>query len=185
MLTATQLRNNTAFLYKGQPYRVLHYKHTHLSRRGADIKVKVKSLSSGKVLRLNFGSNDKFESVVLEKKSLQFLYQSGDEFVFMDPKSFEQVEISKKIIGQSGKFLKEGESVYVLYWQDQVLGLDLPVSVVLEVSETDPGVKGNSATNIFKNAVLINGLSLRVPLFIKVGDKVKVDTRTGEYIERV
>lgn len=185
MLTATQLRNNTCFLYKGEPYKVLNYKHTHLSRRGADIKVKVRNLKTGKILTFNFGSNERFEEVVIRKREMQFLYQEGENFYFMDPKSFEQIEINKRLLDNSGRFLKEGELVDVLFWQEQPLGLDLPASIIGEIIECAPGVKGNSATNIFKTALTKNGLKIKVPLFVKVGDKVKIDTRSGEYIERI
>jgi len=184
MLNAGQLKNNTCFLYQKEPYKVLEYKHTHLSRRGADIKVKARSLKTGNILRLNFGSNDRFEEVEVEKKKLQFLYKQEGIYFFMEPESFEQIEVGGKLIGDLGKFLKEGELVNVLFWQDEAFDLDMPASTVVEISECDPGVKGNSATNIFKSALTKNGLKIKVPLFIKPGDKVKVDTRSGEYLER-
>jgi len=185
MLQATQLKNNTCFLYQGEPYKVLKYKHTHLSRRGADIKIKAKDLKTGAILNLNFGSNDRFEEAVIEKKKMLFLYQENERFYFMDPKSFEQEEISKKLIGDLAKFLKEGQLTDILFWGKQPLGLDLGPSIVVKIAECDPGVKGNSATNIFKPAITKNGLRIKIPLFIKKGDRVKIDTRTGEYIERV
>jgi len=185
MLTATQLKNNTCFLYKDGPYKVLKYKHTHLSRRGADIKVKAKNLKTGNILTLNFSSNERFEEVRIEKKKMQFLYLEGELFYFMDRESFEQVEISNKLIGSSARFLREGQLINVLFWQNEALALDLPVSIVVEISECDPGVKGDSATNIFKLALTKNGLKIKVPLFIEKGDKVKVDTRSGEYVERM
>lgn len=185
MLTATQLKNNTCFLYQGEPYKVLQYKHTHLSRRGADIKVKAKNLKTGSILTLNLGSNERFQEVKIEKKKMQFLYLEEELFYFMDPEIFEQVEISSKLIGNLGKFLKEGQLINVLFYQDEAIDLDMPASVVIEVAECDPGVKGNSATNIFKSALTKNGLKIKVPLFIKKGDGVKVDTRSGEYVGRV
>ena len=184
MLTATQLKNNTCFLYKNQPYKVLKYKHTHLSRRGADIKVKAKNLKAGSIVNLNFGSNDRFKEVEIKKKNLQYLYKENQIFYFMDPKTFEQIEISGVALGNHGKFLKEGQTINVLLWQNEAIDLDMPASVVVELIECDPGVKGNSATNIFKSALTKNGLKIKVPLFVKKGDKVKIDTRTGEYVER-
>jgi len=184
MFTATQLKNNTCFLYQNQPYKVVKYKHTHLSRRGADIKVKAKNLKTGSIVNLNFGGSDRFEEVMIEKKKMQFLYGEGEDFNFMDPLSFEQMSISKKLIGDGGKFLKEGQEVNILFWQEQALNIDLPISIIVEIGHCDPGAKGNSATNIFKPAVTESGLNIKVPLFIKTGDKVKVDTRSGEYVER-
>jgi len=184
MLNATDLRNNTCFLYHGEPYSVLHYKHTHLGRGGANIKVKAKNLLNGAILNLNFGSNDHFEEVSLTKKKMQFLYKEGENFYFMDPESFEQTNILKKIIGDQGKFLKEGENFEILFWEEKAIDLDLPASLVFEVTKCDPGVKGNSVSNIYKNAQISNGVVLRVPLFINVGDKIKVDTRTGKYLKK-
>jgi elongation factor P len=184
MLNATQLKNNVCFLYQGDPYRVLKYKHTHLSRRGADIKVKAKNLKTGAIVNFNFGSSDRFEEVIIEKKKMQFLYGDGEDFNFMDPQSFEQIKISKKLIGQGGKFLKEGQGADILFWQNEPLDLDLPSSIIVEISQCDPGVRGNSATNIFKPAMTKNGLKIKVPLFIKQGDKIKVDTKSGDYVER-
>ena len=184
MFTSTQLKNNVCFLYQNQPYKVLKYKHTHLSRRGADIKVKAKNLKTGAIVNLNFGSNDRFEEVMIDKKKMQFLYREEESFYFMDPKSFEQLEISNHLIGNSGRFLKEGQEINILFWQDNAFDLDLPLSIIVEISHCDPGVKGNSATNSFKPAKTKNGLNIKVPLFIKPGDRVKIDTRSGEYVER-
>jgi len=184
MLAATQLRNNICFLYHHQPLRVVSYKHTHLGRGGADIKVRAKNLKTGNVLNFNFSSNDRFEEVIINKKKMQYLYQQEDLYYFMDPVTFEQIELESKLIGRSGDFLKEGEEIIILFWQDQALDIDLPASIVVEIVECDPGVKGNSATNIFKNAITSSGLNLKVPLFVKVKDKIKVDTRSGEYLEK-
>jgi elongation factor P len=185
MLTATQLKNNIYFEYEKEPYRVLKYKHTHLGRGGANIRIKAKNLKTNSIKSLNFGSSDRFYEVDLQKKPMQYLYQEGNNLMFMDPDSFEQIEVDKKILGEQFRFLNEGQTVAVMFWQDKPLDIDLPIAVVLEVKESAPGIKGNSATNIFKSAVLSNGLSLKVPLFIKEGDKVKVDTRTGQYLERL
>lgn len=184
MLAATQLKNNTCFLYKNEPYKVLQYKHTHLSRRGADIKVRVKNLKTGSILNLNFGSNDRFPKAEIEKKKMQYLYEDGTGFYFMNPQTYEQLQIETKLIGGSARFLKQGDLIDILFWQDNPFDLDLPLTMVLTISQCDPGVKGNSATNIYKPAVADNGLKFKVPLFINPGDKVKVDTRTGKYVER-
>jgi len=185
MLNATELRNNTLFEFEGFPFKVLKYKHTHMGRGGANIRVKAKNLKTGTIRSFNFGSADKFEEVRVERKKMQFLYPQDDKFIFMDPKSFEQIEVGKNIMGEMIRFLKEGEEVALLFWQDEVLDIDMPASVVVEIVQTAPGVKGNSAVSSFKPAVASNGLQIKVPLFIGVGEKVKVDTRTGEYIERV
>lgn len=184
MLQATQLKNNTYFEYEGNPFKVLKYKHTHLGRGGANIRVKAKNLKTGNIRNFNFGSNERFEEAVLEKREMQYLYKEDKTYYFMDPKTYEQIEVSRLNIESQGKYFKEGEGVNILFWQDQPLDIDVPASIVVEIAQCDPGVKGNSATNIFKQAIAENGLKLKVPLFIKIGDKIKVDTRSGEYIER-
>ncbi len=184
MLSATQLKTNVCFIYQKEPYKVIQYKHTHLGRGGAKIRVKAKNLQDGHVLSLNFGGKDRFEEVILERIKMQYLYRQGEEYVFMDPGSFEQINISNRLLGESAKFLKEGEEINIMFWQEQPLDIDLPVSVILEIAECDPGVKGNSATNIFKSAVTKEGLKIKVPLFVDKGNRIKVDTRTGEYLER-
>lgn len=184
MLSSTQLKNNTCFIHQDQPYKVLQYKHTHLGRGGANIKVKVRNLKSNNVLHLNFTANDKFEELSLEKKEMQFLYQDGGRLYFMDPKTFEQIDLDSRIIGQGIKYLKEQELINIIFWQDKVLDIDLPASIVVEIAECDPGLKGNSAVNMHKSALTKEGLKIKVPLFCQKGEKVKIDTSTGEYVER-
>jgi elongation factor P len=164
-----------------------------MGRGGAVVKVTVRNLETGSIEEKGFSSNISFEEVYTQKRKLQFLYKDTSMAVFMDPQTYEQVEIPLTILKDQLLFLKEGESADVLFWSfgsaqdkdDRVLSIELPPKIVLTVTQTDPGVKGNSATNIYKPAVLENGLKIKVPLFIKEGEKVRVDTRTGEYIERV
>lgn len=185
MINATELKNGTAFLHYGKPYQVIKYSLIKMGRGGAVVKLSAKNLETGSIEDISFSSNITVDEVNTYKKRLQFLYTSGDELVFMDPKTYEQAEIPAKVIGEGKSFLKEGETIEVLFWDEKPLSVEFPPKVELKVIECDPGVKGNSATNIYKPATLENGLKLKVPLFIKVGDSLKVDTRTGEYIERV
>jgi elongation factor P len=120
----------------------------------------------------------------MQKRKLQYLYNDGSEAMFMDPRNYEQTGVPLEVLGNSVLFMTEGEEIDVLFWGDRALSVALAPKVTLEVTETDPGVKGNSASNIYKSAVLANGLQVKVPLFVKVGDKIRVDTRTSEYIER-
>lgn len=184
MLRSTQLKTNTYFLYQKNPYKVLKYKHTHLSRRGATIKVKIENLKTGKILNLSLGSNEKFEEAEVEKKEMQFLYRKDRSFYFMDPQNFNQISISEDLIGNNNKFLKPTELVNVLFYQNEALGIDLPPSIMVEIVEAPPGVKGNSAVNVFKTGKTKNNLTVKIPLFIKPGDKIKIDTKTGEYLEK-
>jgi len=185
MLQAADLRNGVYFLFNKQPFKVLEYKHTHLSRRGADIKVKARNLVSGNIKTFNFGSNQRFEEARVIKREMQFLYNQGEDFYFMDPQDYSQLKVGEKLIGEDKRFLKEGQKVDLLFWQEKPLRLELPVSVVVKINSCPPGVKGDSATASFKPAVADNGLKVKVPLFIKKGDRVKVDTRSGDYVERV
>lgn len=184
MISVTELRAGRAFKEDDQPYLVLKYEHTKLGRGKANIKVKVRHLVTGKVSEKTFISGAKVEELETLKKKMQFLYQDASGFYFMDPETFEQVSISSGVIGEQAGFLKEGAKVDVLFVEDRALSVDLPVSVVLAVAQTEPGVKGNTATRSLKAATLENGMRVQVPLFVKVGDKIKVDTRTGEYVER-
>lgn len=188
MLETTDLKNGSTFLWDGKPYKVLKYKHTKIGRGGAIVRVTVRDLISGSVEDKTFSSNVKVESVVATKKRLQFLYSDNKSAYFLEPETFEQVEISKEIVGEDLRYIKEGEGVSVLFWSDKgvakPLSIEIPAKVELRVVETTPGIKGNSATNIFKLARLENGISIKIPLFVNSGDSVIVDTRNGEYVER-
>ena len=184
MIQVTDLKNGTTFLYNKKPCKVIKYTHTKIGRGGATIKLTSKNLISGSTEEMTFGSNQKVEEVNTIKKKLQFLYKDSSNALFMDPTTFEQVEIPLVILGDQVDYIKDGENVNVLFWNERPLSVELPPNIVLTVTETDPGVKGNSAVNIYKPAILDNGLKVKVPLFINQGDKVKIDTRTGEYVER-
>ncbi|MEK7188242.1 MAG: elongation factor P [Patescibacteria group bacterium] len=185
MIDVTDLKNGTTFLLDKKAYQVIKYSHIKMGRGKAVVKVTARNLSSGSIEEKSFSSDSKVDSVNTYKRKLQYLYQDVEDAVFVDPSSYEQVGIPKRGIAKELPFIKEGENVDIHFWDDKPLSLDLPPKVVLEVAQTDPGVKGNSATNIYKPAKLENGLKTKVPLFIKTGDKIKVDTRTGEYVERV
>lgn len=185
MIPVTDLRAGRAFEVDGVPYVVIKYKHTKMGRGTANIKVKVRNLENGSVRERTFISGARVEPIETQIRNVQYLYQEGDDFYFMDPKDFSQFSLSEKILSGKEKFLKEGQEFKILFWNDKALGLELPTFMVFKIKETPPGVKGDSATASFKPAVLDNGLSLNVPLFIDVDDKVKVDTRTGEYMERI
>jgi elongation factor P len=185
MIEATNLKNGTTFLANGMPYKVVKYTHTKLGRGGATVRVTARNLKTGAVEEKTYGSNNKVEDIVTNKRRLQFLYVDGVNAIFMDPVSYEQSEIPVKVIKEELPYIKEGEKADVLLWENEALSIEIPPKVELKVEETAPGVKGNSATNIYKQAKLENGMTLKVPLFINVGDSIRVDTRTAEYVERV
>lgn len=184
MINVNKLRNGTAFELEGEKFLVQKYEFSKIGRGKADIKVKCKNLKTGAVVNKTFTSGNSVQEISLIRKKRQFLYQDADKCVFMDPTSFEQVEIDLSTIGDQAKFLKEGGEVLVLYSGGEALGIELAAKVKLKVAETGPGEKGNSATNIFKPAVMENGVAVKVPLFIKPGEVIVVDTRTGEYLSR-
>ena len=184
MINSTDLKNGTTFLSDEKPYKVIKYSHIKIARGGATVRVTARNLETGSVEDKTYSSNVKVEDISTIKKRLQFLYIDGDDVVFMDPKSYEQVEISTSVVKNELPFIKEGESVDVLFWEEKALSVDIPPKVEMEVVDTAPGVKGNSASNVYKPAKLENGLTLKVPLFIENGDIIRVDTRTTEYVER-
>ena len=183
-MNATDLKNGVTFLHYGKPYQVLKYNLIKLGRGRAYVKLTAKNLDSGSTEEISYQSNATVEDANTYKKKLQYLYKDGVNAYFMDGQTFEQIEIPLKVLGDQILFIKEGSESTVLFWDQKALSVEIPPKVALTVTQTDPGVKGNSASNIYKSAVLENGLKIKVPLFIKEGEKIRVDTRTSEYIER-
>ncbi|KKQ75850.1 MAG: Elongation factor P [Candidatus Woesebacteria bacterium GW2011_GWB1_38_5b] len=189
MIASTQLRNGTTFLRNNEPHQVIEYALIKMGRGGATVKITARNLITGAVINDSYSSNIKVDEVTTHKRKLQYLFRDGNTATFMDPTTFEQIELPIKVIEHEIKFIKEGDSADILFWsfdsaQDKVLSVELPPKVTLEVVETDPGVKGNSASNIYKSAKLENAITIKVPLFINTGDKIRVDTRTSAYVER-
>jgi len=184
MISVTEMRAGRLFEENGEPYQVLDYKHTKMGRGTASIKLKVKNLISGAVIEKTFISGAKVEPIETEMRTAQYLYKEGHDYFFMDPQSFEQFSLSQKILAGKEKFLKEEQTVKILFWEQKPLVVELPITMVFSVVQAAPGVKGDSVNASFKPATLDNGLEVKVPLFVNVGDKIKVDTRSGEYLER-
>lgn len=185
MLNVTDLRNGAVFKEGKDLLQVLFYEHIKMGRGSGTIKVKVKNLRSGSVTEKSFITGARVDEANVEKKKTQFLYRDAVAFYFMDPTSFEQFPLSSEIIGNEAKFLKDGMEVNLIVAGDEALGLELPNSLIYSVTETGPGEKGNTVSNVYKDATLDNGLVVKVPMFMKVGDRVKIDTRSGQYVERV
>lgn len=184
-LNVTELRNGFVFKEGNNILQVLSYDHVKMGRGSGNIKVKVKNLRSGAITEKSFITGAKVDEANVEKKKAQYLYRDGDSFNFMDPVSFEQFLLSQASLGDQVKYLKDGLAVILITSEGEALGLELPNSLVYEISETGPGERGNTVSNVYKEATLENGLVVKVPMFMKVGEKVKVDTRSGEYVERV
>lgn len=183
-INATALRAGTAFLYEGKPFKVVKYQLIKMGRGGATVRVNCVNLETGSNVEHAFSSNLSFEQITLRKSQLQYLYKDKLLAYFMSPQNYEQIEVPIIILGKDIDYLKEGGDVDVLFWGDRAMSVDLPPKITLKVTECDPGVKGNSASNFLKSAVMENGLNVKVPLFIKVGEEIRVDTRSGEYVER-
>ena len=184
MIEASDLKNGTTFLSYGKPYKVIKYTHIKVGRGGAIVRVTARNMETGAVEVKTYSSNVKVEDFSAQKRKLTFLYGDSSNSFFMDPKTFEQVPINNSVLGSDMKYIKGNEDVDVLFWGEKPLAIDIPPNVILTVSDTPPGVRGNSASNVYKDALLENGMSVRVPLFVNKGDKIKVDTRSGDYVER-
>lgn len=185
MVNASDLRGGAVFTDEGQLYQVVTYEHIKMGRGSGTIKVKVKNLKTGSMTEKSFITGARVEEADVEKKKAQFLYQDGESFYFMDGVTFEQFLLPSEVVGEQARFLKDGLDVVLIMSGDQALGLEIPNSLIYEVAETGPGERGNTVSNVYKDAKLDNGLMVKVPMFMKVGDKVKVDTRSGQYVERV
>lgn len=184
-LNVNELRNGTFFSEGNDIFLVITYEHIKTGRGSGNIKLKVRNVRSGAVVEKSFITGAKVDEATVEKKKTQFLYRDGESYAFMDPTTFEQFEVSGRVLGESAKFLKDGLDVILVVSNEEVLGLDLPMSLVYEITDTGPEEKGNTVSNVYKEATVDNGMMIKVPMFCKIGDKVKVDTRSGEYVERV
>jgi len=156
-----------------------------MGRGSATIKIKMRNLLTGSTVEKAFINSARVEEVDLVRRPMQFLYKDGEGYVFMNPKDYDQVTIPGEVVGEQGPYLKEGTEVNVLWWSERALWVELPPKMSFVIAQTDPGVKGNTVSNLYKPAKLDNGLTIKVPLFINEGDGVVVDTRDGTYVERV
>lgn len=183
MISVTDLRAGTTYREDGNLFQVISYEHIKMGRGSANIKVKVKNLSNGSTVEKSYINGARVNDVQINKKDLQYLYKDDDNAFFMNPDTYEQVQIPLiKIDGY--EYLKESENFSVSFLEGEPLSVILPPKMVFIVIETGPSVKGNSATNVFKDAILENGIKTKVPLFISVGEHIRIDTRTGAYTEK-
>lgn len=184
-LNVNELRNGTFFKEGKEIFLVVTYEHIKTGRGSGNIKLKVRNVRTGAVVEKSFITGARVDEADVFKKKAQFLYRDGENYNFMDPVSFEQFTISASVIGEQAKYLKEGLEVILIVSEEEALGLELPLSLVYTIAETGPGEKGNTVSNVFKEATMDNGLVVKVPMFMGIGEKIKVDTRSGEYVERV
>lgn len=182
-MKVTDLRAGVIFKEEGVPFKVLKYTHTKTSRGSANVRVRARNLLTDQVLEKSWVSSAGVEDAYLDRKNAQYLYKDTG-YIFMDPKTYDQFTVPTSIVGDSGRFFKEGETIQILYFEGKPIEIELPKSLEFKIEYTEPGFKGNTVTNAFKDAKLENGTDVKVPGFIKIGDKVKIDTRSGEYISK-
>lgn len=181
----SDFKNGLNIKVEDEIYTVIWFQHHKPGKGGAVMRTKLRNIRSGAIIERTFKAGEKFESVDLERKKKQYLYSAGENLVFMDMETFEEIQVPKSKLGGQVRFLKENVEVEGLYIGDELLGIELPTFVELEVTHTEKGVRGDTVSNVMKPAVVETGAEIEVPLFIDIGDVVKIDTRTGEYVERV
>ena len=186
MASTSDIRNGLCIKYNNDIYKIIEFLHVKPGKGPAFVRTKLKSLTNGKVLDNTFSAGHKIDEVRVETHTFQYLYAEGDQFHFMNNESFEQITLDKKVL-DAPDLLKEGTNVMIQINEETEapLSVDMPASIILEVTYAEPGVKGNTATNATKPATVETGASVNVPLFINEGDKIKIDTATGNYLERV
>jgi elongation factor P len=185
MIDTGGLRRGITLDMNGELVKVTDFQHVKQGRGSAFVRMTMRNLRTGSTTQDTFNAGTKFQTARLERRHVQFLYQDGDEYNFMDNDTFDQFSLPADVLGETRQYLKENDSIDLLTYQEQPVDVELPVTVTLEVVETDPGYKGDTATGGNKPAKVETGLMVTVPLFINEGDQIKVDTRTGEYLERV
>jgi len=181
----SQFRNGLKIELDGEPFSIVFFQHVKPGKGGAFVRTKVKNLKTGRVLDRTFRAGEKVEEADVAERTMQYLYQDGDQLVFMDTSTYDQIPFSLEQVGQARKYLKENLEVEVLFWRERPINIELPSFIEAVVTRTDPGLKGDTASGATKPATLETGAVVQVPLFVKEGDRLRVDTRTDEYVERL
>ena len=184
MININDIKNGMTIIIDGNIYLILEFLHVKPGKGPAFVRIKLKNLRTGSTIENTFNTNIKFEKAIVEKKPMQYLYGTADTYNFMNMETYEQIDLTKDQLGDDAKFLKEGLNLDVTFYKGEVLGITLPEKIEYEIAHTEPGVKGNTATNATKDATLENGLTIKVPLFINENDKVIVSTKDGKYDSR-
>jgi len=181
-----ELKCGTVFKYEGEPFVVIHAVHSHMGRGGATSRIKMRNLINGRVLERGYKPGDKIEEADISRRKASFLYTGGDDVYFMDDVSYDQFSFSTDVVGEHVHYLKEGSKVDILFFEDRAVSVELPKKVTLKIASAPGAVKGNTASgNVTKLVTLETGLELGVPMFIREGEDIVVNTETGEYVERV
>ena len=185
MANTSDIKNGSVILHKGKRMKVIEFLHVKPGKGPAFVRTKLKDISTGKIIDETFNAGIKLEFLKIEAKEMQLLYEDGNSHIFMDNVTYDQFNVSNEKVGISKNYMKAGTNVDLLFDGDEVLDIRLPSHTILEVKETEPGIKGNTATGATKPAIVETNYTLQVPLFIDEGDQIKIDTCSGEYIERV
>ncbi|MGI9591678.1 MAG: elongation factor P [Myxococcota bacterium] len=181
----SDFRNGLKIELDGEPYTITYFQHVKPGKGGAFVRTKVKNLRTGKVVDKRFRAGEKVELADIEERKMQYLYPEGDALVFMDNQTYEQTPFTREQVGEDMKYLKENTDVDVLFWNGKPLNVQLPNFIEAQITECEPGEKGDTASNVTKPATIETGAVVQVPLFVNEGAKIRVDTRSGEYVERV
>jgi len=184
MININDIKNGMTVIIDGNIYLILEFLHVKPGKGPAFVRIKLKNLRTGSTIENTFNTNIKFEKATIEKKPMQYLYGTGDTYNFMNMETYEQIDLTRDQLGDDAKYLKEGLDLDVTFYQGEVLGITLPEKIEYQIAHTEPGVKGNTATNATKEATLENGLVIKVPLFINENDRVVVSTKDGKYDSR-
>jgi elongation factor P len=184
VVSTNNLKNGMTLLIDGKLQQIVDWNHHKPGKGGAVVRTKLKEVETGKTVEKTFRAGEDVEQAIVERKTLQFLYRDGDDYVLMDSQTYEQQHAPSSAIGEASDYLLEGDELQVSSYEGRIVGIELPASKVLEIVKTDPGFAGNTATSATKPAVLETGKEIQVPLFIEQGEKVKVDTRSGSYLSR-
>jgi len=185
MITAGDFRNGATFEMDGGVFQVVEFQHVKPGKGAAFVRTKFKNVITGAVVERSFNPTEKFPTAFIERKEMEYSYNDGDLYYFMDQETYDQLPINASDLGDNFKFVKEGMICRILSYKGKVFGIEPPTFVELAVTATEPGVRGDTATNVTKPATVETGAEVRVPLFVNEGDVVRIDTRTGEYMERV
>lgn len=183
-VSTNDLKNGMSLDLPEGLFSVIEFQHVKPGKGGAFVRTKLKNVRTGAVIERTYRADEKLEQAVIDKREMQFLYLDGDAFVFMDTSDYEQIQASRAALGNAANYLKEGDSAILQMYGGEIVGVDLPAAVELTVTETEPGLQGDRVSGARKPAVLETGLQVQVPLFVNPGDRVKVDTRSGEYLGR-
>ncbi len=185
MISAGDFRNGLTFEFDGNVYQVVEFQHVKPGKGAAFVRTKLKNVITGSMVERTFNPTEKVEKAMIERKDMEYLYEDSGLFYFMDQETYEQIPLNQEQLGDSLKFVKENMTVTILSYKGNVFAVEPPNFVELEVTATEPGVKGNTASNVTKPATVETGATINVPMFINEGDKIKIDTRTSEYLSRV